>query len=319
MSFTSPIPLLTYFAVTRKSQASLAAAGFELHIAKDDAERAALVAQHGKTARAVLTRGSQGITAEEIAAMPKLEIVCAMGVGYENIDLAAARARGIVVTNSPGANDTTVADHAMALLLGVVRDIPRADAMVRQGQWRAYGEQRPLLTGKRLGILGLGTIGMQIAKRAAAGFDMDVAYHNRNRRADVPYRYMPSLMEMAEWCDVLMLATPGGAATRHLVNADVLKALGPRGYLVNIARGSVLDTAALVEAIQGNAIAGAALDVIDGEPEVPVEVMALPRLILTPHMAGRSPESLMAMTGMVVANLVAHFEGRAVPNPVPEA
>ena len=317
MPLSPAIPLLTFFAPTAESQASLREAGLDLYIADTSAERASLVAEKGDMARAVLTRGSQGITAAEIAAMPKLEIICAMGVGYEHIDVAAARSRGISVTHGPGTNAASVADHAMALLLAAIRDIPRADAMVRQGLWRQAEWLYPTATGKRMGILGLGSIGMEIARRAAAGFSMEIAYHNRKPRPDVPYRFEPSLKALAEWCDILMIATPGGPETRHLIDADILQALGPKGYLVNIARGSVVDTAALVDAARRGAIAMAALDVVEGEPDIPADLIALPNVVLTPHMAGRSPDSVATMTARVIANLTAHFSGQAVPNPVP--
>lgn len=317
MPLSPAIPLLTFFAPTAESQASLREAGLDLYIADTSAERASLVAEKGDMARAVLTRGSQGITAAEIAAMPKLEIICAMGVGYEHIDVAAARSRGISVTHGPGTNAASVADHAMALLLAAIRDIPRADAMVRQGLWRQAEWLYPTATGKRMGILGLGSIGMEIARRAAAGFSMEIAYHNRKPRPDVPYRFEPSLKALAEWCDILMIATPGGPETRHLIDADILQALGPKGYLVNIARGSVVDTAALVDAAKRGAIAMAALDVVEREPDIPADLIALPNVVLTPHMAGRSPDSVATMTARVIANLTAHFSGQAVPNPVP--
>ena len=223
----------------------------------------------------------------------------------------------IVVTHGPGTNDDCVADHAMALMLAVLRDIPGNHATVRAGGWREGCTMRPTATGLRLGILGLGEIGARIARRAGA-FDMTVAYHNRRLRPDAPFPYVATLHDLAWQSDVLMVATPGGAATRHLVDAEVLALLGTDGFLVNVGRGSVVDTGALVAALRGSTIAGAALDVIEGEPTVPNALRALPNVVLTPHMAGRSPQSVRATIELVLANLTAHFAGAPVRTPVPE-
>lgn len=304
--------LLVLVELTPDTMARFAAAGFVLHVATTPAKRAAKIAGPAAHVRAVLTNGTLGFSADEIAALPQLEIVCALGAGYENIDVAAARRRGIVVTNGAGTNDVTVADHAMALLLAVARGIPQADARVRRGDFGRSSYRQPMIFGKRLGILGLGQIGMQIARRAYLGFEMPVGYHARTMRADVPYLYHPTPEALAEWADFLVIATPGGSATRHLVGATVLKALGPGGYIVNIARGSVVDTAALIDALQTDTIAGAALDVVEDEPNVPAALVALPNVIFTPHVAGRSPEAIAATATLVLQNLAAHFSGRPV-------
>ena len=288
-----------------------------VHRALTPEARTAAAHEHGGTIRALLTNGTTSIPAALIDALPHLGIICAQGVGYEGVDLAAARARGLVVTHGPGTNDDCVADHAMALMLAVLRDIPGNHATVRNGGWREGRTMRPTATGRRLGILGLGEIGARIARRAAA-FDMAVAYHNRRPRPDVPWPYVATLLELARGSDVLVVATPGGAGTRHLVDAGVLAALGPDGFLVNVGRGSVVDTAALVRALGDGTIAGAALDVIEGEPVVPDALRALPNVVLTPHMAGRSPQSVRATIDLVLANLVAHFTGVPVLTPVPE-
>ncbi|MDF3811682.1 2-hydroxyacid dehydrogenase [Rhodopseudomonas sp. BAL398] len=295
------------------------AAGFHVDLALTPAERAARMSEAGNNIRAVLTNGSTGLRAEEIARLPRLEIVCALGAGYENIDLVAAGARGIVVTNGAGTNDASVADHAMALLLSVVRGIPNADATLRRGGWKEIRTPRPLLFGKKLGVLGLGNIGDQIARRAHRGFEMQVAYHNRKPRNDVDYLYRPSPAALAAWCDYLIIATPGGPATRHLVDAAVLTAVGPDGFLVNIARGSVVDTVALIDALRQHRIAGAALDVVEGEPVVPEGLLSLGHVVLTPHIAGRSPEAVAATTTLAIENLAAHFAGRPVLTPVEPA
>ncbi|OWT75501.1 MULTISPECIES: NAD(P)-dependent oxidoreductase [unclassified Achromobacter] len=294
-------------------------AGFQLHFAVTPAARAQLPAELAATIDAVVTNGSTGFEAHEMAAMPRLRIVCALGAGYEKIDVAAARARGIAVSNGRGANDNAVADHALALMLAAARGIVQNDQVARGGNWGASSRiERPTLHDKKLGILGLGTIGRQIARRAAGGFDMAVGYHNRRPVEDGGSMvYFDSPMALASWADFLVVATPGGAATHHLVDAAVLGALGPDGFLVNIARGSVVDTQALLAALHAGTIAGAALDVVEGEPDGMLpEVFRAPNLTFTPHIAGRSPEALAATVKLATANLLACFEGRPLVTPV---
>lgn len=287
--------------------------GYRLILAPTNALRAEAIALRGGEIDVVLTRGPLGLFADEMSQLPQLKIICVLGAGYEQVDLAAAQARGITVTNGAGANAPTVADHAMALLLSIVRDIPQADASVRRSEWRKL--TRPSFAGKRLGILGLGAVGMAIARRAA-GFDMQVNYHSRKRRADVDYTYCPTPLALAEQSDFLLIATPGGAATRHLIGQQVLAALGPQGFIVNIARASVIDTAALVEALQRGRIAGAALDVFDDEPQVPEALKALDTVVLTPHVGGLSPEASQATVQLVADNLQAFLAGKPVLTPV---
>lgn len=288
--------------------------GFKLILATSPAERKKAIETHGAQIKAVLTRGPLGLYADEIAALPHLEIICVIGAGYEHVDLEAAKARNITVTNGAGVNAPSVADHALALLLSLVRDIPRADASVRRGEWRKV--MRPSLAGKRLGILGLGAVGMAIAKRAALGFDMSVSYHNRQPRSDVPYAYCANSVELASASDFFIVATPGGAGTRQLVDKQVLDALGPHGFIVNIARASVISTAELIEALEQNRIAGAALDVFDDEPHVPDALKALSNVVLTPHVAGLSPEASLGTVQLVADNLLAYFSGQPVLTPV---
>ncbi|MNJ45049.1 Glyoxylate/hydroxypyruvate reductase B [compost metagenome] len=262
----------------------------------------------------MLTRGPLGLTADEIAALANLKIICVIGAGYEQVDLAAAAVRGITVTNGAGANANAVADHAMALLLAVVRDIPRADASTRRGEWNRVIS--PSVSGKRLGILGLGAVGLAIAKRAAQGFDMQVNYHNRNPRQDAPYHYCESPLALAQASDFLIVATPGGATTRQLIDTPVLEALGADGFLVNIARASVVSTADMVQALRTGVIAGAALDVFDDEPAVPEALKALGNVVLTPHVAGQSPDAAHDTVQLVLKNLQAFFAGEPVLTPV---
>lgn len=258
--------------------------------------------------RAVVTNGSTGLSAAQMDLLPALRLICSYGAGHENIDLAAAAVRRITVTHAPGMNNATVADHAMALLLGSARGLPMLDRAVKAGHWLAHRAARPTVHGKRLGIVGMGNIGTLIARRAAA-FDMEVAYHTRQARPELPYRHVGGVHQLARDSDYLVLACPGGAATRHLVDAAVLEALGPRGFLVNISRGSVVDTAALMRALERCAIAGAALDVVEGEPALPAGAAQLDSLILTPHISGRSPEAQLAQHAVLMANLTAHFSG----------
>lgn len=289
-------------------------AGFELIRAQTPALRAAAIAGQGGDIDGVLTRGPLGLSADEMAAMPRLKIICVLGAGYEEVDLAAAAARGITVTNGAGANASAVADHALALLFAIVRDIPRADATTRQGQWNRVIS--PSLSGKRLGVLGLGATGLAIARRAALGFDMQVSYHNRRPRSDVPYTWCESPLALAAAVDFLIIATPGGANTRHLVDTAVLDALGPEGFLVNIARASVVSTDDLVAALRERRIAGAGLDVFDAEPAVPAALKALDNVVLTPHVAGQSPEAARDTVALVLRNLQAFFAGEPVLTPV---
>jgi lactate dehydrogenase-like 2-hydroxyacid dehydrogenase len=308
-------PLLLVLNHVGAEHLSWIAEQYEVLCAPDAASRAAQIKEAGASVRAVLTIGSVGLTAAEIDAMPALELVCALGAGYENIAVAHARGRGITVANGAGTNDSCVADHAMALLLATVRAIPVLDQATRAGRWRTALPLRPNVSGKRLGILGLGTIGRRIAQRGL-GFDLEVGYHNRTPRDDAPLRYFDTLGALAEWADYLVIATPGGAGTRHLVDAEVLARLGPDGFVVNIARGSVLDTSALADALRAGKLGGAGLDVYETEPEPPAELFDCPNVVLTPHVAGWSPEALGASVRQFLENSRRHFAGEPVLTPV---
>ncbi|MBU6960462.1 2-hydroxyacid dehydrogenase [Pseudomonas sp. CVAP len=288
--------------------------GFHLILAPTPAERAEAIASHRGQIDAVLTRGPLGLYADEIAALANLKIICVIGAGYEQVDLQAASDRGITVTNGAGVNASSVADHAMALLLSLVRDIPRCDAAVRRGEWPKI--MRPSLAGKHVGILGLGAVGTAVAKRAANGFDMTVSYHSRQLLSDVPYDFCSTPTELARASDFLIVCTPGGIGTQHLVNKQVLDALGPQGFIVNIARASVVATSDLISALEQRRIAGAALDVFDEEPQVPDALKALSNVILTPHVAGLSPEATKGTVELVGQNLMAFFSGCPVLTPV---
>ena len=244
-----------------------------------------------------------------IDALPGLGIIAAFGAGVDKIDVAHAKARGVVVTNAPDPTVGCVADMAMALMLAVSRGIVRGDGFVRAGRWP--GGQFPLLPrlhGRRLGILGLGRIGRAIARRAA-GFDMAIAYHNRRRVEDVSYTFMNDVRELAAWCDILVVACPGGAATRHMVDAEVLRALGPAGIVVNIARGSIIDEAALIAALAAGGIAGAGLDVFEAEPEVPEGLFGLSNVVLMPHRGGGTIETWEETADVVIRAIRAFLAG----------
>ena len=290
---------------------------FELINAPDSARRAAAIAAHGERIEIVLTNGATGLRAAEIDAMPRLGLAAAQGAGYENVDVAHAKARGVAVCNGAGTNDDCVADHALALLLASVRALPQQDAALRAGLWRDDLPLRPSVNGGRLGILGLGQIGRKIARRAAA-FDMQIGYHGRTPRSDAPadYRYFNSLPGLAQWADFLVVAAPGGAATKHLVNAEVLAALGPRGHLVNIARGSIVDTQALADALAAGQLAGAALDVYESEPLPPQALLGFANVILTPHIAGWSPEAIQATITLFVTNVDCWVAGQPLRSPL---
>lgn len=263
-------------------------------------------------------RGCAGgkVNAALIGALPKLEIIANSGVGVDSIDLGAAQARGIRVTNTPDVLNDAVAELAIALILALSRRVPQADRFVRDGKWSTGAF--PItseLKGKTLGILGLGRIGKEIAARAAA-LKMRIVYHGRNRQPDQPFDYYDDLVAMARDVDWLVAITPGGKATDGLVSRAVLEALGSKGRFVNVARGSVVDQAALVELLAAGKLGGAALDVFDGEPEVPAALRTLDTVVLSPHQGSKTAETRDAMGALLVSNLMAHFEGRPLPTPV---
>ncbi|MBL0419101.1 2-hydroxyacid dehydrogenase [Ramlibacter sp. AW1] len=296
------------------------AQAYELtHLPPAGAARAAFVAAQGGEFDAVATSASRGIANELIDAMPRLRVISSFGVGLDRIDTAHAARRGIAVGYTPELLNDCVADAAWGLLMDVARGFSAADRFVRLGRW---GEGAfPLgtrVSGKRLGIVGLGRIGRVVAGRAQ-GFDMEIRYHNRSRVADVPYGYAETLLELARWADFLIVVSAGGADTRHLVDAEVLDALGPRGFLVNVSRGSVVDEAALVRALQQRTIAGAGLDVYENEPRVPPALMALDNVVLLPHIASGTQETRQAMAELVLANLQSFFATGQVRVAAPHA
>jgi len=250
---------------------------------------------------------------------PKLEVISSFGVGYDNIDAKAAARLGIIVTNTPGVLDDEVADTALGLMIMTVRQLPQAERYLRAGQWSTKGAfpLSPSLRDRTAGILGLGRIGKAIAERVTA-FGLPVVYHGRQAQADVPYRYYPSLIDMAKASDVLIVVAPGGPGTRHIINAEVLEALGPDGVLINIARGSLVDEKALIEALRNKTILAAGLDVFENEPSVPQELIALENTVLLPHVGSASVKTRRAMAQCVVSNIFAWADGKPPLTPVPE-
>ncbi|MES2960041.1 MAG: 2-hydroxyacid dehydrogenase [Pseudomonadota bacterium] len=296
------------------------AANHTLHDLTVEADRAAFLAAHGAEIEALVTSAGIGADAALIAALPKLRVISSFGVGLDRIDLDAARQRGIAVGYTPDVLNDCVADTAFGLLIDAARSMSAADRFVRRGDWSA-GRNFPLarkVSGARLGLVGLGRIGRTIAQRST-GFDMVVRYHSRRPVNDVAWAHEPSLIDLARWADFLVVITAGGPATRHLVNAEVLDALGPEGFLVNVARGSVIDEAALVRALSERRIAGAGLDVFEHEPEVPTAMFGLDNVVLLPHIASATRETRQAMADRVFDNLHSFFaEGRlvsAAPSP----
>jgi lactate dehydrogenase-like 2-hydroxyacid dehydrogenase len=267
--------------------------------------------------RAIAASGESKVPRELIAQLPALEIVSVFGVGYDGVDVAAARERGIAVTHTPNVLNDEVADLAMALVLAVSRRLVEADRYVRSGAW-ANGPM-PLarkVSGARMGIVGLGRIGMAIARRAEA-FGMSIAYTSRTARSDVPYPYFATAEALAREVEFLVVITPGGAGTRKLIDASVLAALGKKGYLVNVARGSVVDEQALVQALRDDTIAGAGLDVFENEPNVPAELVSLDNVVVTPHVGSATWQTRQAMADLAFGNLQAHFAGKPLLSPVP--
>ncbi len=277
---------------------------------------AALDAAVRARTRIVVTAGSIGLGRAEMAMLPQLGLICCTGTGFDEVDVAAARERGVGITHGAGSNAATVADHAMALLLALLRDLPRFDANARAGRWRQGLTPQPIPTGKRLGILGLGAVGQRIARRAE-GFEMSVGYHTRTPRPELPWQAFPSVLALAAWADCLVVATPGGAGTHHLVDAAVLAALGPRGRLINIGRGSVVEGGALLAALREGIIAGAGLDVYEGEPDIPAELVSMRNVILTPHIAGWAPEAREMTIAQLRENIARFLAGRPLASPIP--
>jgi lactate dehydrogenase-like 2-hydroxyacid dehydrogenase len=293
------------------------AARYEIPRLPHGPQRGAFLAEHAADVRVIVTSGRPGIDAGTIAALPNLEVIVNFGAGVDSIDLDEAARRGIGVSNTPDVLSDTVADTALGLILMTLRRFGAADRYVREGRWVRDGPfpYARDVSGLQVGILGLGRIGSAIATRLL-GFDCAIAYHNRHRIDGSPYRYAESARELAESVDVLVVATAGDRTTRHLVDRHVLEALGPEGYLVNIARGSVVDQDALVELLAGGGLAGAGLDVFADEPHVPAELTGLDNVVLFPHIGSATARTRRAMALLAIRNLDSYLATGELVTPV---
>ncbi|QKV52323.1 2-hydroxyacid dehydrogenase [Comamonas antarctica] len=279
------------------------AQAYDVQILSEQADPQRFLAEQGAQFEYAVTSAAMGLPARVVDALPALKFVSSFGVGFDALDKDALLRRGARVGYTPGVLDDCVADMAVALLLDSARGVSAADRFVRRGDWsRQRFGVTTRVSGKRLGIFGMGRIGSTVARRAQ-GFDMEVGYHNRRPVEDAPHRYLDSLLELARWCDFLVITAAGGDNTRHLVNAEVLDALGPQGFLVNVARGSVVDEAALAEALRSGRIAGAGLDVFEDEPRPHADLLALENVVLAPHVASGTHETRRAMADLVLQNL----------------
>lgn len=282
------------------------AARYTVHKLHEQSDKAAWLSENGARIRA---QAGGGVRADLMDKLPNLEIISSFGVGYDNTDIAEAKARNIRVTNTPDVLNDAVAELTIGLMIALARRIPQFDQFVRQGKWPGgkfglFSE----LTGKTVGILGLGRIGKEIASRAQA-MKMCVVYHGRHQQEAVPYVFYDNLEDMARDADWLVVIAPGGKGTEGIVSRAVLEALGPQGRLVNVARGTLIDEAAMVELLQNGGLGGAALDVFENEPQVPQALFALDNVVLSPHQGSATHQTRDAMGALVVANLNAHFAG----------
>jgi lactate dehydrogenase-like 2-hydroxyacid dehydrogenase len=310
------IDVLSIGAFPEATNAALAAR-FTLTRVLERPSPEALSAELRARIRAIATEANHGAGRALIAALPKLEVISVFGVGIDNIDLAAARERGIPVTNTPGILGDEVADLAIGLMLASARQIVLGERYVRDGSWAAKG---PIalgrsVGGKTMGVLGLGGIGRAIADRGTA-FRMRVIYNGPRRKPDAPYEFVADVVELARQSDYLMVACKGGPETRHLVSAAVIDALGPNGTLINVARGSVVDEPAMIAALAAGRLGHAALDVFENEPVPAPELLKLPNLIVQPHHGTATVETRTAIGQLMIDNLSAHFAGRPLPTPV---
>jgi lactate dehydrogenase-like 2-hydroxyacid dehydrogenase len=289
---------------------------FTVHKLWQANDKAALLTEVGSRVRGIQSGAGHGADAKLMDALPKLEIISCFGVGVDAVDLGAAKQRGVIVTNTPDVLNECVADLAMGLTLATLRRISLGDRFVRAGSWlKGALPLAQKVGGKTMGILGYGRIGKAIARRAEA-FGMHIVYHGRKPQPGVAHRYYSSLTDMARDCEVLMVICPGGAATRHLVNAEVMQALGPEGTLINVARGSVVDEQALVKALADGTLGAAGLDVFEAEPKVPEALLGMDQVVLQPHVGSATHDTRKAMGDLTVDNLRAHFGGKPVLTPV---
>jgi hydroxypyruvate reductase len=266
--------------------------------------------------KVLMTNGEDTVTRQRIQSLPALGLIANFGVGYDGIDLQAAHEYGVQVSNTPDVLTDDVADLAIGLLLATSRQIPAAQRFLESGSWAeaSYTWTRKV-SGSRLGIVGMGRIGQAIARRAVA-FDLSIRYFSRHIKPELSHGFEPSLVELATWADALIVCVPGGKGTNGLINAEILRALGPEGFLVNVGRGSAVDEAALIRALQAGELAGAGLDVFTDEPRVPKELQGLPNVVLTPHIGSATWQTRAAMSELVVENVKAFERGQRLATPV---
>jgi lactate dehydrogenase-like 2-hydroxyacid dehydrogenase len=299
---------------------ALEKAGFTLHRAFAAPNQEAFISSIAPKVRAIAAVAGHGpVNGAIMSHFPKLEIVSSFGVGYDHIDAKWAGEHGIIVTNTPDVLNEEVADTALGLTLATVRHLPQAERYLRAGNWPKHGDYQltPSLRDRTAGIVGMGRIGKAIARRFDA-MKVPVVYHSRRPAADVPYKHYPNILDMARDVNLMIVITPGGAATKNLVNADVLKALGPEGILINVARGSVVDEQALIKALKDKTILSAGLDVFANEPQVPEELMEMDNIVLLPHVGSASHATRRAMDELVANNIISWFAGKGALTPVPE-
>ena len=289
---------------------------YTIHDFIEPADPDALLKEVGPKIRGILAGGMKGPNANLINRLPNLEIISSFSVGFDATDVVAAQAKGVIVTHTPEVLTGDVADLAMTFILMAPRRIGESERFLRKGKWlQGRMDLGTTVRGKRLGILGLGRIGKAVARRAEV-FGLHIGYFDIKPMGDLPYRSYATLMDLAKASDILLVACEGGEANRSVVSAEVIEAIGPEGFLVNTARGPIVDQAALVAALRNGKLAGAALDVFDGEPQVPAELMAMENVVLTPHIASSTHETRRAMGDLVYDNLRAHFDGKVVLTPV---
>ena len=304
-------PLMAYAADQLKAR-------FTVHELWKAEDKAAFLREISDRVRGIAGGGHVRIDGALFDALPKVEMIANFGVGYDNVDAAEAGRRGLVVSNTPDVLTDEVADLAIGLLIATVRQLPQVDRYLREGKWlKAPYPLTTSLRKRKVGIVGLGRIGKAVAPRIEA-FGMPIVYHGRSRQSDVAYRYYPSLVEMAQDVDTLISVAPGGASTHHIINAEVLKALGPDGIVVNVGRGTVVDEQALIEALRSKTILSAGLDVFEDEPRVPAELIAIDHVVLLPHVGSASVHTREQMGQLLVDNLFSWFDGKGPLTPVAE-
>ncbi len=292
-------------------------ASYAVHRYWEAADKPALLADVGPRIRAVATDGASGCPSDVLAACPGIELIASFGVGYDGIDIPAAKERGIRVTTTPDVLNDAMAEITIGLMISLAHKLPQADRWVREGKWvpgTSFGLTSEL-TGRTVGILGLGRIGKEIAARAQA-MKMRVVYHGRREQPHQPFAFYPDLTEMARAVDWLVVIAPGSAETRGIVSREVLEALGPEGYLVNVARGTLIDESAMVEMLASGALGGAALDVFEREPHVPEDLYKLDNVVLSPHQGSATEKTRFQMGDLLVRNMAAHFAGEPLLTPL---